>query len=127
MERAKEDRVIGVVALFIFSTIGSAGVYLLQLSPWFSWGSILGLLMGAMGFFMFFEANRFTDRAYLHHPERRIPLMWVFVVFGVIVALFATGLDAEFRLTPIRMALAVFGIGWVFSGAYLANPRRMFF
>ena len=127
MDRAREDRILGIVALFIFSTIGSTGVYLLQLFPQFSWGSFLGWLMCAAGFFMFFEATRFTDRVCLHHPEKRVSLMWLFVVFGVVVALFATGLDAEFRLTPIQMAIAVFGIGWVFSGAYLANPRRMFF
>ncbi|MBU1102748.1 hypothetical protein KJ853_03795 [Patescibacteria group bacterium] len=123
MDRAKEDRIMGIIALFIFLSISSAGVYLLQ----FSWKSIPGWLMSIAGLVLFFEANRFTDRAYLRHPEKRVSLMWLFVIFGVVMALFATGLDAEFRLSPIRMAIAVFGIGWVFSGAYLANPRRMFF
>lgn len=124
MIKTEEDRIVGIIAVFIFSCIAVVGLYLLQ----FSSGSIPGWLMLAAGMVLFVEAIRFTDRAYLHCPDKRARITLLLALSGVLIVLLASGLDLEFnKLTPIRMALAVFGILWGFSGAYLLIKRDIVF
>ncbi len=123
MIRTEQDRLLGIIAVFIFLCIAVVGFYLLR----FSLGSIPGWLMLVAGMLLFVEANRFTDRAYLHYPDKRKRIVLFLALSGVLIVLLVSGLDLEFKLTPIRMALAVFGILWAFSGVYLLIKRNLVF
>lgn len=115
MTRVQEDRLMGVIAVFISLCIAMIGFYLLQFSP----GSIPGWLMTVGGLLLFVKANSFTKWQYRHFPDKEWRLVKALVVLGVIVALAAFGLEADIKITPLRMTFAVFGILLVLSGAYL--------
>jgi len=115
MNRGQEDRIFWVIAMFVFLSISMLGLYLLQ----FSLGSVLGWLLMVGGLLVFAKSIRLADQVYLHYPDKERRLVILLVASGVIIALLASGLEVEIRITPLRMTLAVFGILLVLSGAYL--------
>jgi uncharacterized membrane protein len=121
MNRGQKDRIFGVIAVLVFLSIAMFGLYLLQ----FSLGSVPGWLMMVGGLLLFFKANRLTNWKYRHYPDKEMRLAILLFVCGAIIALLASGLEAEIRISPLRMTLAVFGILLVLSGSYfLMRPVR---
>lgn len=126
MEKEKEDRIIGVIALFITLTLAMLGLYLILIAK--SW-AVCALGIWILSIFLFFvpKANIFLDKSYRHCPDKRRALSMFIIVSGAITGMIASGMDLEVVISPIRMAVCCWGICWGISGAYLLLHRETYF
>jgi len=126
MKKEREDRIIGVITLFVTLVFTMVGVYIILISrSWAGW--TVGAWVG--GIFLFFlpRTSLFLDNAYRHCPDKR-RVLGTFIVFsGAIVAIIASGMEMEVVISPIRMTLCCWGVCWGVSGAYLLLHRETYF
>ncbi|TSC52880.1 MAG: hypothetical protein LiPW39_515 [Parcubacteria group bacterium LiPW_39] len=116
--------VFGIVVLFVFLVIGMLGLYLIQLQE-ASWVSVLGWGLFCVGVLLTIQTLRFVDRVYFSYPRELRRLVVFLFTTGLLIGVGASGLEAEFPLTPIRMTIATLGVCWAFSGIYLLLKRNV--
>lgn len=118
--------ILGVIGLFLFPAIGMLGLYLIQLREAF-WVTSIGWILIAIGALFTIQTLHFVDRAYRFYPRELRKLLVLLFATGLFIGVGATGLDMEFRLTPIHFTVAVSGVCLAFAGLYLLIKKNVVF